>query len=290
MQVFEDQHRDVLGGKALEEESPCGVEVAWIGGRAFLEPHEVGESGLDPAALLGIGNELLHGLAELGPRRLGSFVLDDAGTHPHHLVEGPVRNALAVSKTAASVPPDRLGDAVEVLEEFPGQTRLPDAGNTDDRHQTRGALFARAVQQLLEEAELAITPDKRRLETRRPQRTSGGRHHPLGAPQTQRLGLAFELMLARVRIDDCRLAGDPCRVADVDGPRHGGRLDPRCRVDQVSGDAALAAHPERHGGLAGQHSSAGAKPRRTDLVAEDSDRIDEVEGGPHRAFRVVLLY
>ena len=55
--------------KALEEESPCRVEVAWVGGRAFLEAHEVGETGLDPAALLGIGHEFLDGLAKLGPRR-----------------------------------------------------------------------------------------------------------------------------------------------------------------------------------------------------------------------------
>ena len=280
----------MLGGKALKEESPCRIEVARIGGDAFLEPHEVGKSGLDPAALLGIGHEFLDGLAELGPRHVDRFVLDDAGTHPHHLVEGPVRNPFAICKTAASMPPDRLGDAVEVLEEFPGQPRLSDTGNTDDRHQTRSVFFAGAVQQLLEKAELAITPDERRLESGRPLRSSGGGHHPLGAPQTQWLGLALELMLALIRIDDCRFAGDTGRVADVNSPGSGGRLDPRCRIDQVSGDAALAAHTERHGGLAGQHPSPSAKPRRTDLVAEDSDCIDEVERGADRAFRVVFLY
>ena len=61
----------MLGGKALEEESPCRVEVARVGGDAFLEADEVGEAGLDPAALLGIGHEFLDGLAQLGPRRVG---------------------------------------------------------------------------------------------------------------------------------------------------------------------------------------------------------------------------
>ena len=73
-------------------------------------------------------------------------------------------------------------------------------------------LFAGAVQQLLEEAQLAITPDERRLEAGRSLRSSGCGHHPLCAPQTQWLGLALELMLALVRVHDCGFAGD-CRVA-----------------------------------------------------------------------------
>ena len=71
------------------------------------------------------GHEFLDGVAEFRPRHIGRFVLDDAGTHPHHLVEGPVRNAFAICKTAASMPPDRLGDAVEVLEEFPRSRDFP---------------------------------------------------------------------------------------------------------------------------------------------------------------------
>ena len=42
------------------------------------------------------------------------------------------------------------GDAVEVLLELPGQPRLADAGDADDRDEVRLALLCRPVEMLLD--------------------------------------------------------------------------------------------------------------------------------------------
>ena len=60
--------------------------------------------------------------------------------------------------------PDRLDQAVDVLEELPGQPGLADPGRPDDRHEAGPALAARRVEQVLEQAELVVPADERGLE------------------------------------------------------------------------------------------------------------------------------
>ena len=62
------------------------------------------------------------------------------------------------------MPEHLVGDAVEVLLELPREARLADAGDADDRDEVRLSLLRRAVEVLLDEAQLARAADERRLE------------------------------------------------------------------------------------------------------------------------------
>ena len=50
------------------------------------------------------------------------------------------------------------------FEELPGEAALADARGTDDRHQARAPLPAGGVEQVLEQAQLVVAADERRLE------------------------------------------------------------------------------------------------------------------------------
>ena len=130
-----------LLGEALEEEPPRGEEVLAVGRGPLREPEQVGEARLEPAPLLGVGDVLLDRRAELRERRLGRLLLEDPRAHPHHLRERPVGDALAVGETAAAVPPEVVGEPVHVLLELPGEARLADPGDPDDRDELRLALL-----------------------------------------------------------------------------------------------------------------------------------------------------
>ncbi len=58
---------------------------------------------------------------------------DDSASSPHHLTEGPERQAAAVGGAPALVPVDDLGEAVDVVEELLGEPALADPAFTDDR-------------------------------------------------------------------------------------------------------------------------------------------------------------
>src|SRR5581483_12387125 len=90
--------------------------------------------------------------------------LEDAGPHAHHLRERPVRDALSVRETTSAVPPERAGEAVDVLLELPREPRLADACDPHHRNELRLPLLRARVCQLLHEAQLAVAADERRLE------------------------------------------------------------------------------------------------------------------------------
>jgi hypothetical protein len=115
------------------------------------EPEQMREAGLEPGPFVGIGDARLEHCAQLHERFCRRVLLGDERAHPHHLGEGPVGDAVAVGEAAAPVPEHRVRDAVEVLLELPGEPRLADAGDADDRDEVRLALLRRAVEMLLHE-------------------------------------------------------------------------------------------------------------------------------------------
>ena len=153
--------------------------------------------------------------------------------------------------------------------------------------ETRCALrsSARRVEELLDEAQLAVAADERRLEARRrcsaPPRAAVTRSARQSA---HRLGLALQLVLAGVLVGDRRLGRALRRLADEHRARLGGRLDARGGVDEVAGDHALPVGAERDRRLAGQHAGP-SRERRVEL----GHRGDQVERRPHRALGVVLV-
>ena len=86
-------------------------------------------------------------------------------------------------------------------------------------------LLGRAWKQLLDQPQLAVAADERRLEARRLQRAAPPETTRERAPERDRLGLALQLVIAGVLVGDRRLGRPSRRLADEDGAGLGGRLD-----------------------------------------------------------------
>ena len=80
-------------------------------------------------------------------------LLADLQPCPDHLRERPVAHPLAVRQAAPGVPEHVSGEAVDVLEELPGEAGLADAGDARDEHESGRAALCRGVEELLDEVE-----------------------------------------------------------------------------------------------------------------------------------------
>ena len=180
--------------------------------------------------------------------------------------------------------PDGLDQAVDVLEELPGEPGLADPGRPDDRHEPRPAVAARRMEQVLELAELIVPADERGLERLGAIPSADLGDDPERAPGRDRDCFALEdLVLGLLERD--RLRGSALgRFSDEDRPGLGNRLQPAGGVHEVAGDHALVRRPDRDGRFAGQDAGPCLDPR-----AERTDRVDELERGSDAAFGIVLV-
>src|SRR5207247_1242382 len=119
-----------------------------------------------------------------------------------HFAERPERDPLAVSRGPPVVPPHEFDEAVDVLEELPGETALADACRADDRHQPGTLLTAGRVEQILQEPQLRVPAHERRLERLASVAATDLRHHPERPPGRDGACLSLEDLLA------CFLEGD----------------------------------------------------------------------------------
>ena len=252
--------------------------------RPLDEPEELLEPGLDPLPLRGVGDVLRERLAQLAERRGLVLRLDDPRAAAKHLRERPVRDSVAVGEASAAVPVDGVDHAVRVLLELPGEARLPDAGDPDHRQQVCATLGRRRVEEVLDEPELALATDERRLEARRSALASARGHDPRRPVERDGLGLPLQLVAPGLLVRDRRLGRAPGRVADEDGSGIGRRLDARGGVHEVPGDHALALGADRDCCLSGEDAGA-----RLERRVELGDGGHEVECRADRALRVVLL-
>ena len=118
------------------------------------------------------------------------------------------------------------------------------------------ALLGRGVEEVLDQPQLALAADERRLEPGRAHRAAAARDDAQGAPERHRLRLALQLVRPGVLVGDRRLGRPLRRLADEHGAGLGRRLDARGRVDEVAGDHALVRRAERDRGLAGEDARA----------------------------------
>ena len=213
----------------------------------LLEPDEMGEAGLDPLALLGIGDVLLDRGVQLRRGRGGVLALQDAGTSSHHLGERPVGDALAVGQAAPPVPEEHAREAVHVLVELPGEAALADAGDAGHRDEVGPRLLGRGVEEVLDEAELAVAPDERRLEALGLERAADAGDDAERLVEPHRLGLALQLVDAGVGVDDRGLGRPAGRLVHIAASRRRDGLDPRRGVDAVADDEALLGRLGRRG-------------------------------------------
>ncbi len=258
---------------------------------AASRPRRARTPRLDPAPLFRVGHVLLEHGGDRGTGGRLVVALGQSGPPPDHLAERPERDALAVRGRPSAMPPDALDHAVEVLLELPREAALADPRLADERHEPCPPLAARRVELLLEEAQLVGPADERWLERVRPAGAASFRDHPDGPECRHRAGLALQRRLAgRLEGDGLpgRLAG---RLADEHRPRRCGGLEAARGVHEVAGDHPLADRADGHRRLAGQHARPGLERLRggAALALERRDRVDDVQGGPDRPLRVVLV-
>ncbi len=223
-------------------------------------------------------------LRDLRPGRLRVVRLEEAGARPDHLAERPERDPLAVGRRAAVVPPDAFDHAVDVLEELPRQPALADPGLAGDRDEPGALLAGGGVEEVLEEAQLLVATDERRLEPVAPAEALALADDAEGQPGGHRQLLALQDLVGDGLEGDRAGRGSLGRVADEDRAGRGRGLEPRGGVDEVAGHHPLVARADRHRGLAGQHAGAGLDAR-----PEVTDGLDQLEGGANGPLGVVLV-
>jgi hypothetical protein len=159
----------------------------------------------------------------LARRRL-VVVLGQARPAADHLAQGPERDPVAVCRAPPRVPPDVLGQAVEVLDELPGEPGLADPGRADHRYQAGPALPPRRREQVLERAELLVPPDEGRLEGVAPVPPAAPGDDADGAPGGDRRRLPRERLRARLLEGDRSRRGPLRRLAHEHAARGRDRL------------------------------------------------------------------
>ena len=284
LEVLEQQDGRAPLGDPLEEDPPGGEQDVATAGRGGLQAEQRQEGRLDPAPILLVGDELGDRRVDpLAGRRL-VVVLGQAQPAADHLAQRPERDPLAVRRRPAAVPVDRGADPVDVLLELPGEPALADPGRTGDRDEARAPITAGRRDQVLEQAQLLVAADERRLGQVRATLAAALGRRPAGL-DTPATGACLPLSACSPASSNAiaALGGPLGRLADEDGPRLGHRLEPGRGVDEVAGDHALVRRPEGHGRLAGQDAGPGLDRR-----AEAAHGVDQVEAGPDGSLGVVL--
>jgi hypothetical protein len=209
--------------------------------------------------------------------------LDEPRAPADHLAERPERDALAVGGAPAVVPPDLLDEPVEVLLELPRQARLADPRRPHHAHEARFPVTSAGVKQVLEQPELLVPPDERRLERLAPVAAATLRHDAKGVPRRHRRLLAFQRLGAGRLERDGRRRGPLRRLAHQHGPGKGRRLEAARGVHEVARDHALVHRADRDRRLARQDARAS-----DDLRSERRHGVDQLEPCTDRPLGVVL--
>ena len=192
-------------------------------GRRVADAQQRQHRRLDPASFALVRDVRREHLRDLRPGRLRVVRLEEAGARADHLAERPERDPLAVGRRAAVVPPDAFDHAVDVLQELPGEPALADPGLARDRDEPGALLAGGGVEEVLEQAQLLVAADERRLEPVAPAATPALADDAQGQPGGHRRCLALQDLLAGGLEGDRAGRGSLGRVAD----EHGARARPR---------------------------------------------------------------
>src|SRR5262249_11786192 len=139
---------------------------------ALFDPEQVREPRLDEAAVRIVHEMLGDALLQLRARGRRLLLLANPGAHPHHVGERPGGAAPTVGEAAPAVPVRTLHDPVEVLVKRPREPRLADAGDAGDGDEVRAPTALAVVEEVLDQPELAVAADERRLQALRLQRAA----------------------------------------------------------------------------------------------------------------------
>ena len=251
------------------------------------DARQVRDGGGDRAQLVLVGRvQRLEQHGQLG-RRLGRVVVvEDSGGVLHDLLDGPVRDSIAVGETAAPVDVTALLESVHDLEQ---QAALSDAGRAEDRRDAGVPLLDDRVAERRQLLELLEAPDERQVD-------------PWAAPRVVALardlpdldGLRLALGLHRLRLVELEsvLGGPVGLLADQDPVRRRSRLDAGGGVEHVAGRRPLAlarSSAEHDQRLARVDPDPDVEVEPFVLGVQVRDRLPDGEAGTNRALRVVLV-
>ena len=258
LHVLEDEDRRRLLREPLEEDPPGGEEVLLVPGRALLEPEQVGETRLDPAPLLRVGDVQLDRRAQLrraprtAPRprrcRSASAPSPPAPSRPRlRRRRGSGRGANGCRRRGrrrTSRTPRRAGTCR--CRRFPStETSCAFFSSAEPWKSslTRRSSRSRPTNGASRPRDLSAPP--------RPAVTRSARKSGSGS------ALPFSSCSARVLVGDRRLGRSLRRLAHEHSAGPGNRLDARGGVDQVAGNHALLRAAGRDRRLTREH----ARPR-----------------------------
>ncbi len=145
------------------------------------------------------------------------------------------------------------------------------------------------MKHVLDQSQIAVAADQRRLEPVDPLAARGPGDHALRPPQRDEIGLSLEVVFDRASSKAIEpRATPPGALVDEHASGISGCLHPGGGVHRVTGHHALADRADRHRDLAGDDTGARRKTVHPDLATERTDRINDVERGADRALGIAL--
>ncbi len=219
LHVLEQEDGRVVGRDSLEERAPGREELLAATGCGVAQAEQAEEGGLQPLPLRRVGHELEERQPEALPRCCLIVALGETGSAAHHLGEGPERDAFAEGRRPAFVPVDRLEHPVDVLEELPGKAALPDPSLAGHGDEARLPLATRGMEEVLQQAQLVVAADERRLDPFAPIRAAALGDDPEGAERRYRGDLPLERLFPGRLECNRALRGAPGGLAHQDDSR-----------------------------------------------------------------------
>ncbi len=202
VEILEHEGHERVGGHPLEVGPPGPEELAGTALRRIADAEERMERLCDPILLGRVRDEPVDRRRDLRPGRCRVVCLEQLGARANHLAEGPERDAVAVGRRTAFVPEVVLGDPIAVLAELPDEAALADAGLACDRDEPDPALAGCRVEEVLEQPQLRVVTDERRLKPVGPPRAAAP-PDDADRPEGRDGGrLALEELIARGLVGD----------------------------------------------------------------------------------------
>src|SRR6266550_9270353 len=245
---------------------------------------------LYPAAFLEVVDRLAHRLPQLRLSRLCRVRLENAQLGFDDLRHRPVAQALPVGQRPTLAPEDQLRISIDDLKQLGDQPALADPRHADQRHQLRAEVLANAVESAGQDVKLPLTADELRAGPLLDIEAVAGARSD-GLPSWNGIRLALRPDRRRVAVFDRVLGGAIGRLSDED-PVDGRRgLEPRRRVDDVSGRHPFPEvwlGPERHERFARVDGDSHLELERRIGLVELDDRFADRDRGANGPFGVVL--
>ena len=139
MQILEDEHGRMPLGECLEEAPPRRERLVASVAPALLlraHPDQAPQLCLDPARLARVGDEIRHGVDELGLGGLRGVGLEDPRLRLDDLRQSPEGHTFAVRERASLAPEDDpVGVLVDGSGELPDEAALTDPWNPHEREE-----------------------------------------------------------------------------------------------------------------------------------------------------------